>query len=129
MSAVLDTNILIFDTFEDSALHEEAHSKLDSLERWFIPSIVFHEYVSFMKAEKIELSFTKRKLAEYLMSAKTVYSTIESADILFASQEIGDYREYNDLLILSVSKRLSQPLLTYDKSLQETCERFEVKLA
>jgi len=129
VSAVLDTNILIFDTFEDSALHEEAHSKLDSLERWFIPSIVFHEYVWFMKAEKIELSFTKRKLAEYLMSAKTVYSTIESADILFASQEIGDYREYNDLLILSVSKRLSQPLLTYDKSLQETCERFEVKLA
>lgn len=129
MSAVLDTNVLIFDTFEDTQLYEAAHSKLDSLERWFIPSIVFHEYVWFMKAEKIDLDFTRTKLVEYLMNAKTSYCTIESADILFASREMTDHRDYDDFLILSVSRRLGQPLLTYDKSLKKTCERLGVKTA
>jgi len=127
VSAVLDTNVLIFDTFEDSQLYEEAHSKLDLLEKWFIPSIVFHEYVWFMKAEKIEIDFTKSKISEYLLNAKTVYCTIESSDILFASQEITDHREYNDFLILSVSRRLRQPLLTYDEPLRRTCERLGLK--
>ena len=129
MSAVLDTNVLIFDTFDDSQLYEDAHSKLNSLGRWFIPSMVFHEYIWFMKAEKIELNFTKTKLAEYLMNAKTICCPIQPVDILFASREMKDYRDYNDFLILAVSRRLGQPLLTYDNLLQKTCERFGVKTA
>ena len=128
MSAVLDTNILIFDTFEDSQLHKLAHSTLDQLEKWIIPAIVFHEYVWFMKAEKIELDFTKTKLKEYLMNAKTIYATIESTDILFTSREIKDHKEYNDFLILSVSKRREQPLFTYDNPLRKTCQRLGIKI-
>ena len=127
MSSVLDTNTLIFDTFEDSQLHKTAQSTLDSLERWYIPSIVFHEYIWFMKAEGIELDFTKNKLEEYLMNAKATYCPTESVDTLFASREMRNYREHNDLLILSVSKRLDQPLLTYDQPLRKACQRFGVK--
>jgi hypothetical protein len=127
MSSVLDTNVLVFDTFEDSQLHKVATSKLDTLDRWYIPSIVFHEYVWFMKAEDMELGFGKNKLLEYLTNAKTTYCPVEPVDILFASREMADYREYNDLLVLSVSRRMDQPLLTYDKPLQKACERFNVK--
>ncbi|MBS7623067.1 hypothetical protein KEJ39_05255 [Candidatus Bathyarchaeota archaeon] len=45
MSAVLDTDVLVFDTVEDSQLCEDAHSKLNMPEKWFITSMVFHEYV------------------------------------------------------------------------------------
>ena len=127
MSSVLDTNALVFDTFEDSQLHKIARSKLDSLERWYIPSIVFHEYVWFMKAEEIELDFAKRKLSEYLMNAKTHYCPMEPTDILFASREMDNYGQYNDLLIVSVSRRLDQPLLTFDNDLRKACRRLEVK--
>jgi len=127
VSSVLDTNALVFDTFEDSQLHETARSKLNSLERWYIPSIVFHEYIWFMKAEEIELDFTRRKLSEYLVNAKTHYCPIESTDILFASREMGDYGQYNDFLIVSVSRRLDQPLLTFDNDLRKACKRLEVK--
>jgi len=48
LSAVVDTNVLIFDTFEDSEFHIEAMKLLDSLKRWILPSIVFHEYVWFL---------------------------------------------------------------------------------
>lgn len=126
MSAVIDTNVLIFDTFEDSQFHIDAHSKLDKLERWLIPSIVFHEYVWFMRAERIELDFTKSKLVEYLTNAKTIYHAIEAGDILFASREMADYSEYNDYLILSVSKKSREPLLTYDEALLKTCRRLGI---
>jgi len=80
-----------------------------------------------MKSGKIELDFTKSKLAEYLLNAKTIYCTIESADILFASRGIADHQEYNDFLVLSVSRRHRQPLPTYDESLRKTCERLGAK--
>jgi len=45
MKALIDTNVLVYDTFEDSIYHAEAKKLLDSLDRWIIPSIVIHEYV------------------------------------------------------------------------------------
>jgi predicted nucleic acid-binding protein len=80
-----------------------------------------------MKAEKIELDFTKSKLREYLLGARTVYCPIESTDVLSASQAMADHREYNDFLIFSVSRRLRQSLFTYDDQLRKTCERLGIK--
>lgn len=48
MSAVVDTNVLIFDTFEDSEFHTEAMKLLDSLKKWILPSIAFREYAWFL---------------------------------------------------------------------------------
>jgi len=127
MSAVIDTNVLIFDTFEDSQLHTEAHSRLDGLERWLIPSTVLHEYLSFMRAERVELDFTRNKMVEYLTNIKTVYQPIEATDILFACREMRNHTEYNDYLTLSVSKKTRQPLLTYDATLRKNCGRLGVK--
>jgi predicted nucleic acid-binding protein len=80
-----------------------------------------------MKAEKIELEFTKGKLKEYLLGAKTIYYPVESTDVLFASQAMTEHRQYNDLLILSVSRRLHRSLFTYDEPLKKTCERLGIK--
>jgi len=127
MSAVIDTNVLIFDTFEDTQFHNEAQLTLDGLERWLIPSIVFHEYLWFMRAEGVELDFTRTKMTEYLTNTKTSYQPIEPSDILFASREMRNHTEYNDYLTLSVSKRTRQALFTYDATLRKNCSRFGLK--
>ena len=44
MKAVIDTNVLVYDTFEDSLYHKEARKLLDDLDVWIIPIIVIHKY-------------------------------------------------------------------------------------
>lgn len=127
MSAVVDTNILIFDTFEDSEFHAEARKLLDSLERWILPSIVFHEYVWFMKGEKLDLGFSQEKVTEYLTHAKTTPVPTQVDDILFSIERIEEYRDYNDFLILSAAKRMGHPLLTFDERLKRHANRHGVR--
>lgn len=128
MSAVVDTNVLIFDTFDDSELHAEAKGSLDSLEGWVLPSIVFHEYVWFMKAENLDLSFTKEKVIEYMTHTKTRSVPIQVDDIIFSIRTIDAYPNYNDFLILSVAKRLRHPLLTFDEKLKRHASRHGIEI-
>ena len=127
MSAVVDTNVLIFDTFEDSELHTEAKRSLDSLERWVLPSIVFHEYVWFMRGEKLDLPFTREKVVEYLTHTKAGSVPLQVDDILFSIRAIEEHRDYNDFLILSVAKRMGHVLLTFDEKLKRHANRHGVE--
>ncbi|MEO2152327.1 MAG: PIN domain-containing protein, partial [Thermococcus sp.] len=47
MHGVIDTNVLIYDTFEDTEFHKKAEETLESLDRWYVPAIVTQEYVWF----------------------------------------------------------------------------------
>jgi len=127
LSAVVDTNVLVFDTFEDSEFHREATKLLDSLNRWILPSIVFHEYVWFMKREKLDLSFSREKVIEYLTHVKSNPVAIQVDDILFSIQRIREYRDYNDFLILSVAKRMGHALLTFDERLKKYANQHGVR--
>ena len=127
MSAVIDTNVLVFDTFEDSQLHEEARDLLDSLEKWTLPSIVFHEYVWFMKGQKLDLDLTREKVTEYLTHTKSSPLPTQLDDILFSIERIRKHRDYNDLLILSAAKRTGHPLLTFDEGLKRHANRQGVR--
>jgi len=126
MSAVVDTNVLVFDTFEDSDSHGDALEALDSLEEWVIPGIVFHEYVWFMKDQKVAAEDTRMKVNEYLMDTKTRFHPIDADDIAFAVGNVRRLGEYNDLVILSSAKRLGLPLLTFDKRLAAKAREFGV---
>jgi len=129
MSAVVDTNVLVFDTFEDSDSHREAVEALDALEDWVIPGIVFHEYVWFMRDQKVEVAETRMKVNEYLMDAKTRFRSVDADDISFAVGNAGRLGEYNDLLVLSSAKRLGLTLLTFDKGLAARAREFGVNPA
>ena len=128
MSAVVDTNVLIFDTFEDSELHRSATTKLDSLDKWHLTSIMFHELVWFFKGRGIQLARTRLKIEEYMTNEKTVFISCMPDDIRFAVTEIRNYRHYNDLVILSAAKRLGLPLFTFDDELKEIAVRYSVPL-
>lgn len=128
MSAVIDTNILIFDTFEDSEFHIDASSQLDKLARWYIPTMVFHELVWFFRSEDFSLTKANIKIEEYLTSEKSMCVPNTPDDIRFASSHIKNYGEYNDLVILSVARRLDLPLFTFDSDLKKIASKNQVRL-
>ena len=128
MKAVVDTNVLVFDTFEDSEFHSEAAAGLDSLERWSVPSMVFHELVWFLKSHEIPVSRANSKVEEYLTHEKTAFVPNTTDDVRFAASKMKSYHEYNDLVILAAAKRLDLPLFSFDKSLRETARQNSVRV-
>ena len=127
MSAVIDTNVLIFDTFEDSEFHERASDGLDSLEKWYLPDIVFHELMWFFRSRAIELSNAKTKIEEYLTHEKSIFSSCTPDDVRFAVN-LKNYRNYNDYLILSAAKRLEQPLFSFDEELEKSARKNALRM-
>ena len=75
MRVVIDTNVLVYDTFEDSLYHLEAKNILDSLEKWIIPTIVIHEYVWVLKSLKIPVN-------EVVYKVYGIYPTLQSRSCL-----------------------------------------------
>ena len=75
--SVVDTNVLIYDTFEDSEFHEEAKELLDSTLEWEIPTVVIIELVAVMNKLGIERSKIISKLKEILNHPKTCLVKIE----------------------------------------------------
>ncbi|MFQ6076945.1 MAG: PIN domain-containing protein [Candidatus Bathyarchaeia archaeon] len=128
MSAVIDTNVLIYDTFEDTLFHKEARTKLDELEKWYVPAMVIHEYVWFMKAEGINPSTAKDKTVEYLTHEKTVIVPDDTDGILFSIENLKNYRDYNDYVILAAAKGMGNPLLTFDRELREDASKIGINI-
>ena len=125
-AAVIDTNVLVFDTFEDSEFHMEASNRLDSIEKWYLPDIVFHELMWFFKSEEYDLSRARFKVEEYLTHEKSVFSQCTTDDVRFASK-VNNYSDYNDFIILSIAKRLQFPLFTFDGELIKKAGRHGVQ--
>ncbi|MHB8700305.1 MAG: PIN domain-containing protein [Nitrososphaerales archaeon] len=124
----MDTNVLIFDTFEDSEFHKEALNGLDSIPGWHIPAIVFHELVWFFRSEEIDLKRTNSKVEEYLTNEKCVFSPCIVDDVRFAASRINNYKNYNDFVVLSVARRLELPLFTFDEDLRKIASKYGVRL-
>ena len=125
---VIDTNVLIFDTFEDSELHAEAASGLDSIGRWCIPDMAFHEFLWFFRGRDLPLPKARTKAEEYLTNEKSVYAPCTPDDIRFATRLMKNYHEYNDLVILSVAERMGLPLFSYDEALKKMATKNSVNL-
>jgi uncharacterized protein len=128
LKAIVDTNVLVFDTFEDSEFHKEASSGLDSLEGWGLPSMVFHELVRFFKDQQIAVSRADAKVKEYLTNEKTTFIPCSVDDVIFASSKMKNHREYNDLVILSAAGRTGLPLYSFDEDLRASARRHGIKL-
>ena len=124
----MDTNVLVFDTYEDSELHEQARKKLEEAEGWVLPGIVIHEYIWALRGLKARLAFTRDKVEEYLLSQKASFSSDSQDDILFATREASSFSRYNDYLVLSHAKRLEARLLTFDVDLKRDAQRVGVDL-
>ncbi|RLE78012.1 MAG: PIN domain nuclease [Thermoprotei archaeon] len=132
MSAVLDTNALIYDTFEDSAFHEEARSLLDELERWVVPAIVVYEYVWVLIELGVAVDDVAYKVREYVCSPKAELVFGGAAGILAALSMVERERlslaRFNDKVVLAVAKQRRCPLLTFDRRMRAQAARLGVDL-
>ena len=122
MRAVIDTNVLIYDTFEDSIYHLEEKRLLDSLDEWILPAIVIHEYVWAMKSLNVDATTTLEKVEEYVEHHKSRLIGEVENDILFALSTIVEEglstSRYNDKVVLSIAVKGKYTLATFDGRLR-----------
>jgi predicted nucleic acid-binding protein len=118
----VDTNVLIYDTFEDTSHHEDARRILDSLPEWRIPSIVLVEYIAFLNRIRLGREKILDKLYELVNDPKFSLVDVEKGDVLEALKTVENEKlstsRLNDKIILSISKRVSENLVTFDRSLK-----------
>lgn len=130
--AVVDTNVLVYDTFEDSVFHRHAARLLDELSEWVIPEVVVYEYVCLLRELGVSAEDLEDKLRDYLLSPKSrvVSSGLE---ILLAAastlrREKLTLSRFNDKTILLLAKRLACPLATFDRRLRKQATRSGVQV-
>jgi len=122
VEAIIDTNVLVYDTIEDSVFHDEVRNKLSLLERWVIPTVVLEEFALVLVQLKVGEEFVEEKMLEVLLSEKTEVVSIskqhffDSIDII--SKEKTSFKRLNDKLIISVAKVRKLPIFTYDEEIR-----------
>jgi len=122
MKLLPDTNVLIYETVEDSDHHEEACKILDRYSEIFIPSLIIHEYLWAALRLGINIKIVLTKIEEYLDDPRTYYF-IEPLNVYrnavsMLLEDGKDYREINDYIILAVAYREKIVLATYDEDLR-----------
>ncbi len=124
MKLLPDTNVLIYDTIEDSELHEEATRIIDSAKEIFIPSIVIHEFIWVMlKLIQVAPSFVALKIREYLEDPRARY-VLEPAEVIINAlkmleEDCQSVKEVNDYIILATAMHHNLTLATFDKKLKK----------
>jgi predicted nucleic acid-binding protein len=122
MKAVVDTNVLVYDTFGDSAFHGEARALLERLEEWAIPAIVIHEYVWLMKGLGVSARDALEKVKEYLLQPKGRLIVEEAGDVArsleIVSSEGISLSRFNDKLILITAMKAKGPIASFDAKLR-----------
>ncbi|MEM1595486.1 MAG: PIN domain-containing protein, partial [Ignisphaera sp.] len=124
LKLLLDTNVLVYDTVEDSEHHGEATEIIDRAKEIYIPSIVVHEFIWVMlRLIQTPINFTLLKVREYLEDPRTRYILepekvlIEALKMLEEDKE--NVKEINDYIILSTAIYYSLALATFDKKLKK----------
>jgi len=129
--AVVDTNVLVYDTFEDSLYHETAARLLDNLDRWLVPLIVIYEYVWVLKGLNVESVHVKEKLLEYLTEGKCSLVREGADEIRWAISTVVEeglsVARFNDKVALSIALRRRVPLATFDSKLRNQAKRLGIQ--
>lgn len=130
MHAVIDTNILIYDSVEDSVHHDEARELLDTLDRWLVPTITLYEYVWFFKRQEIEAGKARELLDNYIGDPRTDVLTDDGTYTEKAIETLTrtekSLQRFNDAVILATSVKRGS-IATFDKELRREAEENGIK--
>jgi len=126
LSALIDSNVYVYNAIEDSEYHLKSREILDSLSKWFISTITFHEII-WTLMELLDRNATLSYVKSLLSHRKIEIVLVEKRDILWSLENISreniSLARYNDKIILSLAKRLNVPLLSFDKQLLSQAAR------
>ncbi|BDC17575.1 PIN domain-containing protein [Acidianus sp. HS-5] len=113
---LIDTNVLVYSTFEDSERHKEAVKVLTENEV-VIPQIVIYEYMWVLAKLTNNVDLIKQKLEElkdFEIVKEELEDIIKGVEMLKYDKSL---RMLNDYIILALAKRLNIELTTYDSEL------------
>jgi predicted nucleic acid-binding protein len=122
MRLLLDTNILVYDTIEDSENHDEAVKIIDEAYEIFIPTIVIHEYIWVMLKLSVDIKIILIKIHEYLedIRARYLYESLSIIDhaLRMLKEDNARAKEVNDYIILSLALTNKLDIATFDRGLK-----------
>ncbi|MEM4177462.1 MAG: PIN domain-containing protein [Nitrososphaeria archaeon] len=132
MEVIVDTNVLVYETVEDSIYHEEVVEKLNRFSRIYISFNILIEFILVLKKLGLDEKFICDKVVELLDRSKIELVNVRKSDIERAIEiiikEKSSMLRVNDKLVLSLALKLGIPLYTYDKQLKFQAEKFDVNL-
>jgi len=132
LEAIVDTNVLVYETIEDSMYHEEVVDRLERIDILYLPTNVMIEFILVMKKLGLTETFIVRKALEILREEKVKLTSIRDVDFREAlkmiRQERVDIKRINDKLILAFSKRSRVPIYTYDRQLKTQAQTLGLKV-
>jgi len=132
LRAVIDTNVLIYDTYEDSIHHRDASQLLDQLEEWVIPLIVIYEYIWFLKGMGVSPSTALDKLEDYISSEKSRTYKEEERLIRKALGSLAEegisLNRFNDEVIVRIAGEEGILLATFDKRMGSRARKLGVEV-
>lgn len=132
MHAVIDTNVLIYDTFSDTSFHKDARNLLESLDRWYIPALVLQEYLWFFKRAKIPLKDAKKMIEVYVSDPRfrgleTSHKNITHA-LRMLEENDRSLGHINDAIILSHAVLKKYPVASFDIKLRKLALKVGIKV-
>jgi predicted nucleic acid-binding protein len=123
---VVDTSVLHAYIAHEDRLHLLAYRVLRALHPGSIvaPSIVVHELLWSLR-KRYGAKKAAQMVSWLLHDLNINVEPVTFEDIEFALQ---DAKRYHDLLVVSVAKRLSLPLVTFDAEMIRAAKRYGVQL-
>ncbi|MEM0335984.1 MAG: PIN domain-containing protein [Thermofilum sp.] len=123
---VLDTNVLVYASVEDSEFHEESLKLLNEKDS-AIPQIVVYEYVRViaeLTRDPLFVLVKIRELAEYNILCEPPHVVQRGLELW--AKHSASIRELNDHVILALALTLNAEIATYDRKLRKLAEELGV---
>ncbi len=132
MEYIVDTNILVYETIEDSEYHNDVVSKLDKLENVYVPSIVLLELSIVLKRLGLNKELIYGRLKEIIDDDRYIILDYLASDLTSAIEilidEKEDIRSLVDKSLLAIALRRDMGIYTYDKALIKQCRRMGIPI-
>lgn len=106
---------------EDSKEHAKADKALNSLSKWYVPTIVIYELAWFFRSINIPAEKVAEIITSIVKYGKTTIvcegDAVEWALHTMLRMNLG-LGSFNDMVILGIAHRLGKPLLTFNERLR-----------
>ena len=132
MTVLIDTNVLVYDTIENSPHHDSASELIDELEDPTINSLSIVELGFVLPRYGIDNESVRMKIEELLHSDYFTVSWLsgkmmEKASSFMVENNLS-FRDFNDWIIVYDAYSRKVPLVTFDKILQKRCKKLGIQI-
>ncbi|MFG1416134.1 MAG: PIN domain-containing protein [Thermoplasmataceae archaeon] len=132
MTVLVDTNVLVYDTIENSSHHDSASELIDESEDPIINSLSIVELGFVLPRYGIDNESVRMKIEELLHSDYFTVSWLsgkmmEKVSSFMVENKLS-FRGFNDWIIAYDAYSRKVPLVTFDKILQKKCKKLGIQV-